>query len=104
MSCCCVAASGEVQPTGYMQGEDFSSGANVMDEKALAKIGYDGAVKMITYEGALIWSSFRALLSANGILLAFSGAVIFGRPSEKWAVIPAAILGILAGVGWLCFS
>jgi len=75
-----------------------------MDEKALYKSGYDGAVKMITYEGALIWSVFRTTLSANAILLVFSGVILNQFQTEKLFVVPAAALGIALEIGWLLFA
>ena len=40
-----------------------------MDKDERLKVAYDGALKMISYEGGIIWSAFRSVLAANTALL-----------------------------------
>ena len=69
------------------------------EEKILA--GYHAAVRLAVDEGQLIWRAFSAMLTANTVLVAISGAFGHFLPDLSWAVTAFAVLGILVCLAWL---
>jgi len=66
--------------------------------------GYDAAVQMITYEGRVIWTSFRALLETHMFIIAISGVVYNYFPDFnqlRW-ILP--VLGIILCIMWLLIT
>lgn len=63
-----------------------------------AKLGYQMAITMITYEGQLIWRAFAAMIACNGFILAIGG-VLSRIPNvrQQW-VLP--YLGWILCVCW----
>jgi hypothetical protein len=64
------------------------------------KLTYDAAIKLICYQGQLIWSSFHTLLFTNSVLVglaAFAGNLFPKLRVMTW-IPPAA--GILLCIAW----
>lgn len=70
------------------------------DEKA--KIGFDAAIKLITYEGALMWSTFRTMIAMQTFLVGVGGIFLKfvpGRSSVAVSII-VGFLGLILCLIW----
>jgi len=70
-----------------------------MTDEEKAKLGYQMAIEMITYEGQLIWRSFASMVTANSLIIALAGfglKVFPGMAGQK--LVPC--FGIAICVCW----
>jgi hypothetical protein len=68
------------------------------------KAGYDNAVKMISYEGQLIWSVFRSMVSVNAFITAFNLAFIKFFDHLTWLILLPSICGLFLCICWILLT
>lgn len=72
-----------------------------MTSEERQKIGYEGAMRMVSIEGRIIWSAFQTFLAANAFLVTFAGAVITLHPTFSWIALVMSTLGIAICLAWV---
>ena len=72
-----------------------------MDEEEKANAAYQAALQLISYEGALIWSAFTAILAANAFLVSFDGILLRLFPHSWIAGASISIAGIALCAAWV---
>lgn len=65
-----------------------------------ARVGYQAAVNLWTYEGQLIWARFSAMLLANSIVVAVIGIVISGDRALPVFSVGMPIAGLILCILW----
>ncbi len=65
---------------------------------------YSEAIKMISYEGQLIWTVFRAILAANSFLVAVFVAISSLLPEAKIGLKALPVIGFMLCVIWCLIS
>jgi hypothetical protein len=70
------------------------------DKKENARVGYQVATTLWTYEGQLVWSKFNAMLVANSIVLAVIGLAISSQHTLPIFTIGMPIGGLIFCAMW----
>ena len=70
------------------------------NKKENARIGYQVATTLWTYEGQLVWSKFNAMLVANSIVLAVIGLAISSQHELPVFTIGMPIAGLIFCAMW----
>jgi len=65
-----------------------------------ARIGYQAAVSLWTYEGAAIWARFNAMLVANSIVMAVIGLALTSEPAKEKLADFTSIAGLALCIIW----
>jgi len=65
-----------------------------------ARVGYQAATMLWTYEGELVWSKFNAMLVANSIILAIIGLIITSQRELPVFSIGMPIAGLILCLLW----
>jgi hypothetical protein len=65
-----------------------------------ARVGYQAAVNLWTYEGQLIWARFSAMLLANSIVVAVIGIVISADRALPVFSVGMPIAGLILCLVW----
>lgn len=76
--------------TRQVEDEDSSTIEN-------ARVGYQVAVDLWTFQSSLNWNRFNAMLTANSIITAVIGLVLYSQPSLAILKIGFPLVGL-----WLC--
>ena len=63
--------------------------------------GYRAALGMISYQGRVIWDSFRTFLAANTIIAALAGALLKLYPNLSWPTAVLSSFGIIVCLFWI---
>ena len=64
------------------------------------RVAYQAAVQMASYEGNLIWASFRSLLSANAFLIAIAGMILKFFPEIASTHRAIGVAGFILTAAW----
>jgi amino acid permease len=79
--------------------EDKEALDNAPDEE-VARIGYEAALGLWTYQGTLNWNRFNVMLVANSIILAVVGISFTSQHPLPVFTILLPILGLVLCVAW----
>ena len=87
-------------------GEDVKVGADGVDADALenARLGYQVAVNLWTYQGNLNWNRFNAMLTANGVIVSVIGLVLSSESRLTAFVVVLPAVGLVLCALWAVFA
>jgi hypothetical protein len=71
-----------------------------MEADDKVRLGYQGAIALMSYEGQVIWRAFRTLLGVNSIVASLSGVVFAFIPSVSVVGYVLSVLGIAVCIVW----
>ena len=69
-----------------------------------AKVGYQVAIELWTYEGELVWSKFNAMLVANSIVLALIGFTLNSNQLPQVLAVGMPVAGLLLCLAWFLLT
>ncbi len=69
-----------------------------------ARVGYQTATSLWTYEGNLLWAKFNALLIANSIVLGSIGLAMNASDRLSMFLVGMPIMGVLLCVLWFLLT
>ncbi len=69
-----------------------------------ARVGYQAAVQLWTYEGEQNWARFNVMLVANSIIIAVLGLVITGAQPSLSASVVLSIVGLILCLTWFLIT
>ena len=66
------------------------------------RIGYSGALQMVSTQATAFWTSFYSISQCNAFLLALVGVLLTqGNQKYAWASIPISVLGVIGCGLWI---
>jgi len=69
-----------------------------------ARIGYQAAIQLWTYEGGQNWARFNVMLVANSIIIAVLGlAITSANPSTAISVV-LSVVGVILCIAWFLIT
>jgi len=81
---------------------------NASDRKEDARVGYQVAVSLWTYEGEQNWARFNVMLVANSIIIAVLGLAATSQLSNQGSLGPLSVVlsvvGLLLSAAWFLIT
>lgn len=82
--------------------------SNELVEKEDARVGYQVAVDLWTYQGQLNWQRYNVMLVANSVIIAVIGAILSGQlaaqRSQPLLMISLAGVGFVLCIAWVLLT
>jgi hypothetical protein len=87
-------------------GEDMKPGEGSVDAVALenARMGYEVAVTLWTYQGDLNWNRFNAMLTSNGVIVSVIGYLLASGNELTLFAVALPIVGLVVCALWALFA
>ena len=87
-------------------GEEVKVGEDGVDAVALenARVGYEVAVSLWTYQGSLNWNRFNAMLTANGVIVSVIGFVLSSESRLTGFAVVLPVVGLVLCALWAVFA
>ena len=87
-------------------GNEVGTGAGSVDPVALenARVGYEVAVALWTYQGDLNWNRFNAMLTSNGVIVSVIGYLLASGNELTLFAMALPIVGLVVCALWACFA
>jgi amino acid permease len=69
-----------------------------------ARVGYEVAVNLWTYQGSLIWNRFNIMLTANSVLVSVIGVLLSSDADLTVFAVLLPIVGLVLCVVWILLA
>jgi hypothetical protein len=73
-------------------------------EKENARVGYQVAMNLWTFQGQINWNRFNVMLVANSVIVAVIGSMLSGGNPLPSLIISLAVLGFVLCIVWVLLT